>query len=81
MLGFRIVGYSFEEPPVFAIVGRDGLTIMLHLIAGTRGGSNRDHHQDGIDAYLWTDDVDALHAELKSKGADIVSPPQLRSYA
>ena len=80
VLGFRIVAYFFETPPVFAMVGRDDLIIMLHLMTGTRGGSNRGHHQDGIDAYLWTDDADALFAELKSKGADIVSPPQLRIY-
>jgi hypothetical protein len=40
-LGFRIVGYFFEDPPVFAMVGRDDQIIMLSLVEGSRGGSNR----------------------------------------
>src|SRR6266704_4536666 len=80
-LGFRIVGYFFEEPPVFAMVGRDDQIIMLSLMRdGRRGGSNRDHKDDALDAYLWVDDVDALHAEFQRSGADIVAAPQLRIY-
>ena len=79
-LGFRIVGYFFEEPPVFAMVGRDDQIIMLSLMDAGRGGSNRGYKAEALDAYLWTDDVDALHAELQQSGADILSPPQLRSY-
>ena len=40
-LGFRIVGYFFADPPVFAMVGRDDRIIMLSLAEGSRGGSNR----------------------------------------
>jgi len=80
-LGFRIVGYFFEEPPVFAMVGRDDQIIMLSLMTDARrGGSNRDYHGDALDAYLWTDDVDALHGEFQQRGADIASAPQLRIY-
>jgi len=79
-LGFTIRGYFFEEPPVFAMVGRDELIIMLALIEGTRGGSNRDHKEVGLDCYIWVQDVDALCAELQRSGADIVAPPQLRIY-
>lgn len=74
-LGFTIRGYFFEDPPVFAMVGRDTLIIMLALLERGRGGSNRDHKDIGIDAYLWVDDVDALYAELQSGGADIVASP------
>lgn len=79
-LGFTIRGYFFEDPPVFAMVGRDDLTIMLALMEGGRGGSNRDHKPIGLDAYLWTDDVDALYAEFQRAGGDIVAPPVLRGY-
>jgi hypothetical protein len=42
-LGFTIRGYFFEDPPVFGMVGRgDGQIIMLSLMEGGRGGSNRD---------------------------------------
>jgi len=79
-LGFTIRGYFFEEPPVFAMVGRDDQIIMLSLMDAGRGGSNRDHKVDALDAYFWIDDVDALHAEFQRSGADIVAPPQLRIY-
>lgn len=79
-LGFTIVGYFFEDPPVFAMVGRDDRIIMLSLMTGGRGGSNRNYKAEAIDAYLWTDDVEMLHAEFQRGGADIVAPPVLRIY-
>jgi uncharacterized glyoxalase superfamily protein PhnB len=79
-LGFKIIGYFFEEPPVFAMVGRDDKIIMLSLMQGGRGGSNRAHKSEAVDAYLWTDDVDALHADFSGNGVEIVMPPTLRIY-
>jgi len=79
-LGFTIRGYFFEEPPVFAMVGRDDQIVMLSLMDTGRGGSNRGHKDDALDAYLWVDDVDALHAEFQRSGAAIVTGPQLRIY-
>jgi uncharacterized glyoxalase superfamily protein PhnB len=79
-LGFRIVGYFFEDPPVFAMVGRDDQIVMLSLAEGSRGGSNRTYKREAIDAYLWVDDVDALYAEFLQSGADLVMPPTLRIY-
>ncbi|MBV9860662.1 MAG: VOC family protein [Alphaproteobacteria bacterium] len=79
-LGFRIIGYFFEEPPVFAMVGRDDRIVMLSLMQTSRGGPNRGHKGEAIDAYLWVDDVDSLYAEFRQNGADILGPPQLRIY-
>jgi uncharacterized glyoxalase superfamily protein PhnB len=83
-LGFRIIGYFFEDPPVFAMVGRDDKIIMLSLTTdgttGARGGSNRAHKAEAIDAYLWVDDADALYAEFRQSQADIVMAPTLRIY-
>jgi uncharacterized glyoxalase superfamily protein PhnB len=79
-LGFTIRGYFFEDPPVFAMVGRDDHIVMLSLMTGGRGGSNRDHKAEALDAYLSVDDVDALHAEFQQRGADLIGPPQLRIY-
>lgn len=79
-LGFRIVGYFFEDPPVFAMVGRDDQIVMLSLMTAGRGGSNRGYKDIGLDAYLWIDDVDALYAEFRQSGADIVAPPVVRIY-
>jgi hypothetical protein len=60
--------------------GRDGQIVMLSLMTAGRGGSNREHKDDALDAYLWTDDVDALYGEFQQRGADLVGPPQLRIY-
>lgn len=79
-LGFTIRGYFFEDPPVFGMVARDGLTVMLSRVEQGRGGSNRSYKSDGIDAYLWIDDADALYAEFQKTGADIAAPPVTRTY-
>jgi uncharacterized glyoxalase superfamily protein PhnB len=79
-LDFKIIGYFFEEPPVFAMVGRDNKIIMLSLMEGGRGRSNRVHKGEAVDAYLWTDDVDALYADFCRNGVEIVMPPTLRIY-
>src|SRR5438094_7076472 len=79
-LGFAIRGYFFEDPPVFAMVGRDDQIVMLALMTAGRGGSNRGYKDIALDAYLWTDDVDALYAEFQQNQADIVGPPLLRIY-
>jgi hypothetical protein len=79
-LGFAIRGYFFEDPPVFAMVGRDDQIVMLALMTAGRGGSNRGYKDIAFDAYLWTDDVDALYAEFQQNQADIVGPPLLRIY-
>ena len=50
-LGFTIQGYFFEDPPVFGMVGRDALTIMLALTESIGGGSNRQYKSIGIDAF------------------------------
>jgi uncharacterized glyoxalase superfamily protein PhnB len=79
-LGFSIRGYFFEDPPVFAMVARDDQIVMLALMTTGRGGSNRGYKDIALDAYLWTDDVDALYAEFRHSQADIVGPPVLRIY-
>jgi uncharacterized glyoxalase superfamily protein PhnB len=79
-LGFAIRGYFFEDPPVFAMVGRDDQIVMLSLMEGGRGGSNRAFKSEAIDAYFWVDDVDALYAEVRQAGVEIVMAPTLRIY-
>jgi len=79
-LGFSIRGYFFEDPPVFGMVGRDGLTIMLSRVDASRGGSNRGHKNVGIDAYLWIDGADALFEEFRQAGANLMGSPVVRTY-
>ncbi len=78
-LGFE-VGPYFEEPPVFVILTRDGIRVMLSLAEGSRGGSNRSHKGVAIDAYFWVEGVDALYAEFRRKGANVTLEPTDRFY-
>jgi catechol 2,3-dioxygenase-like lactoylglutathione lyase family enzyme len=80
VFGFTIHGLFFE-PPVFAIVGRDDVVIQFGRVDdGEVVAPNRKRREEALDAYVWVDDVDALHAELKSKAAKILEEPVLRFY-
>ena len=81
VLGFKILGY-FLEPPVFAMVARDAAEIHLAKIdEGMTASPNSVRRRGlGVDAYLWVTDLDALHAELKERGAKIVEGPVKRVY-
>ena len=62
------------------MVARDGLVVQLRLMEAGRGGPNSRWHAEALDAYDWVDDADALHAEFRHRGADIVAPPVTRIY-
>jgi hypothetical protein len=77
VFGFRRE-YTGGVPPQFAIVSRDGLSIMLRLVP--QPDQIRPNEQQGgtWDAFFWVRDARALHAELRDKGADIVYGPILQ---
>ena len=80
VLGFKILGY-FLDPPVFAMVARDGVEI--HFGKSDKGAAaspNVTRRGIATDAYIWVDDLDALHAELKGRGAKILEAPVVRVY-
>jgi catechol 2,3-dioxygenase-like lactoylglutathione lyase family enzyme len=80
VFGFTIHGLFFE-PPVFAIVGRDDVVIQFGRVDdGEVVAPNRKRREEALEAYVWVDDVDALHAELKSKAAKILEGPVLRFH-
>jgi hypothetical protein len=79
-LRFKILGY-FLEPPVFAMVARDGVEIHFGKVdAGASVSPNSTRRKVGLDAYIWVNDLDALHTELKSRGARIFEAPVMRVY-
>jgi uncharacterized glyoxalase superfamily protein PhnB len=80
VLGFRILGY-FLDPPVFAMVARDRAEIHFGKVdAGSVVSPNVGRRSISSDAYIWTTDLDGLHAELVARGATIVEPPSMRVY-
>ena len=70
-LGFQTVG-TWGDGPEFAIVQRGGVTIALDK---SREGMTIPVNQYWA-AYIYIDDADALCAEVRGNGADIVREPE-----
>lgn len=80
VLGFKILGY-FLDPPVFAMVARDAAEIHFGKAdIAAPASPNVTRRKISTDAYIWVNDLDALHAELKSRGAKIIEGPTMRVY-
>lgn len=77
VLGFTIAGY-WQTPPVFAIVARDKVEIFFNLARGSEARTGR--APGAYDAYFQMTGVDALAAELKASGAEIIDGPDTRVY-
>jgi catechol 2,3-dioxygenase-like lactoylglutathione lyase family enzyme len=86
VLGFRIAGYwdgtrsslVTEPPPVFGIVGRDQIQVFFNRADGSSPRTGR--AAGAYDAYLCVRGLEALAAELRARGADILDGPEIRSY-
>jgi catechol 2,3-dioxygenase-like lactoylglutathione lyase family enzyme len=74
VLGFRRE-YTGGTPPEFAIVSRDGLSIMLRLVPPSTPISPNEKQGGTWDVFFWVRDAKALHSELRAKGAEIVYGP------
>lgn len=73
VLGFAVT-FQYGDPIYYVCLCRD--EVALHLIAG--GNTTRSPGQGGI--CIFVRDVDAVHAELAARGAQILKPPQSRDY-
>jgi catechol 2,3-dioxygenase-like lactoylglutathione lyase family enzyme len=78
----RVLGFSREyaagSPPEFAIVTRDGFSIMLRHVPDPTAISPNERQGGTWDVFFWVRDVRALHAELAAAGADVVYGPVLQ---
>ena len=74
VLGFHRE-YTGGTPPEFAIVSRDGLSIMLRRVPVPEQISPNERQGGTWDAFFWVRDARGLHEELSAKGADIVYGP------
>jgi catechol 2,3-dioxygenase-like lactoylglutathione lyase family enzyme len=82
ILGFRAVEHYDKEEP-FAALYRDAAEIVIVQAKYGDVVSNRVRYGAGYDAYLdpeSVEDVDVLYADLKEKGATIISPPAVTAY-
>jgi catechol 2,3-dioxygenase-like lactoylglutathione lyase family enzyme len=69
-LGFEVAYQEPEADPFFAIVSRDGVRLMLKVVAEDVGAvPNRVRHPDARwDAYVHVPDPDVLAAEFGDRG-------------
>jgi len=77
VFGFRR-DYAAGSPPEFAILSRDGLSVMLRRVAEPTQISPNERQGGTWDAFFWVSDARALHDELRARGADIVYGPLLQ---
>ena len=79
-LGFQINGY-FLDPPVYAMVERDGFRIHFGKSDGPKvQSSNVPLRQVGFDLYFWVSDVVELFEEFSSNEVEILEAPTIRVY-
>ena len=79
-LGFTILGY-FADPPVFAMVARDGVEIHFGKADGDHVLVNESVRRGlGTDAYIWVTDINALFEELSARDVDVLEGPVKRTY-
>jgi catechol 2,3-dioxygenase-like lactoylglutathione lyase family enzyme len=68
-LGFECLG-TWQDPPVYAILARDHQAI--HFRCAVPPIANPDKYRDELlDAYVFVEDADGLHAEYAAKGVEI----------
>lgn len=80
VLGFTILGY-FLDPPVYAMVSRDGVEIHFGKSDSGEIKVNESVRKGlGNDAYIVISDIDAMYDELNECGASIVEGPIKRIY-
>lgn len=78
-LGFE-VSYQIDDPP-FATLSRDNLVVLLRRTEQPVAGlANQRVEPSEADVYIQVSDVDQLHAELRERGADVLSEPTTRPY-
>ena len=75
-LGFEVTYQAPAPDPFFAIVARDGVQLMLKVVAEDIGAlPNRSRHPyGGWDAYIHVPDPDTLAAELHDRGVTFSAP-------
>lgn len=67
-LGFECLG-TWQDPPVYAIVGRD--RSVIHFRCAEPPTPNPDKYDDELlDAYIFVENADALYAEYAARGVE-----------
>jgi predicted enzyme related to lactoylglutathione lyase len=81
VLGFEI-DFVYGEPPYYGSVSRDDAVLNFTKSdpPGRRNGVRRAGAGNGIDAYFVVSDVDTVHGELSTSGAQVITSPASHEY-
>ena len=71
-LGFIIKGY-WLDPPVYAIVDRDGVEIHFGKGDTSLASGNTVRRKGGLDAYLYVTGVDKLYNEFRDRNVKLLT--------
>ena len=72
-LGFECLG-TWQEPPVYAIVARDQRAIHFRCAEPPKANPDK-YTEELLDAYIFVEDADALHAEYSARGVEFTRQP------
>jgi uncharacterized glyoxalase superfamily protein PhnB len=79
-LGFEVSHYE-RIPEHYGYASRDGCHVHFARFEGAPPRPNsKDAPPDMFDIYFYVEDVDAFHAELVERGADVVQSPVDQGY-
>lgn len=76
-LGFEVGAYEGDSD-VYGYARRDGCNI--HIAHADHCRPNSDLVSNLFDVYIWVDDVEAVHDELRERGANILHGPTERPW-
>lgn len=79
VLGFNIIGY-FMDPPVYAMVERDGFQIHFGKADSGTYQTNADFRKINTDFIIWVPEIDQFFEEVSAKNAEIVEGMVTRVY-
>ncbi len=79
VLGFSIISY-FLDPPVYAMVERNGVQIHFGKADGDRIHTNAEIRKISMDCIIWVPEIEKFFEEVKSRNADIVQEIVSRGY-
>jgi hypothetical protein len=79
ILGFNIISY-FADPPVYAMVERDGLEIHFGRADGDGINSNEQFRKIASDLIIWVPEIELFFEEVRLKDAVIAEGIVQRSY-
>ena len=79
VLGFNIIGYALD-PPVYAMVERDGFQIHFGKSDGDSVHINEHARKGTTELIIWVPEIDLFFEELKNRNAIIVEGIVKRAY-